>query len=53
MKIIRDFATPQNAINVQKVIQNLLAIELENLINTNSSHEDKLLLKQKRIEECA
>ena len=55
MKITRYFASPQNAVNVQKVIQNLLAVELENLINANPSHETKVLSDQKQNEEreCA
>ena len=33
MKITQCFASLKKVINVQKVIQNLLAIELKNLIN--------------------
>lgn len=47
MKVIRSYAVPNKAVNVQRILQQLIEIEMEKIVNTNSvnspaSHE-KLL----------
>ncbi|WP_162790157.1 hypothetical protein [Bacillus sp. H1m] len=40
MKIIRCYASKENAVNVKNIIQNLLVAELESLINTKQPQEN-------------
>ncbi|WP_179951872.1 hypothetical protein [Bacillus sp. TE8-1] len=40
MKIIRCYASAENAVNVKNIIQNLLFAELESLINTKQTPEN-------------
>ncbi|WP_187292147.1 hypothetical protein [Bacillus sp. 1NLA3E] len=44
MKVIRSYAVPNKAVNVQRILQQLIEIEMEKIVNTNSvnspaSHE--------------
>lgn len=47
MKVIRCYAAPEDAVNVKNIIQDLLAAELENILNLqlkgDSSTENKSL----------
>ncbi|MGF6947706.1 hypothetical protein QF028_000199 [Neobacillus sp. B4I6] len=44
MKVIRSYASPNKAVNVQRILQQLIELEMEKIVNTNhvnspASHE--------------
>ncbi|MEI2362233.1 hypothetical protein [Priestia megaterium] len=47
MKVIRCYAAPEEAVNVKNIIQDLLAAELDNMLNlqlkSDSSTDDNIL----------
>ncbi|MEB2630202.1 hypothetical protein SOP94_17235 [Peribacillus frigoritolerans] len=53
MKVIRCYASAENAVNAQMVIQDLLVAELESLINTNQPQVNKELPNQSKGRESA
>ncbi|MGG0789877.1 hypothetical protein ABE132_14465 [Peribacillus simplex] len=53
MKVIRCYASAENAVNAQMVIRDLPAAELESLINTNQPKVNKELPNQSKGRESA
>lgn len=37
MKVIRSYAAPNKAVNVQRILQQLIEIEMEKIVNTISN----------------
>jgi hypothetical protein len=53
LKVIRCYASSENAVNVQNGIHDLLLAELESLINTNQPKVNKELPNQNKGRESA
>lgn len=53
MKIIRCYATPENAVNAKSIIQDLLVAELEKILNTQNKDVDLSCNNRSSGSECA